>query len=331
MCSRIAKAMDKRSICRLCINEVNPDDPDVRFLLDETIQKALNHVFPFEIYYSVDLPVNICKNCSWNVLDFLSYSEIVQHNQKKLASQLLPDQVQNCNVNQELDMGDIGQNINAKERPTNRSEEYVDNMTMVNCKKEIDDILVTNEIHPDSIDYSYETLAEFIGSVTCEKYEIVPSVYDETPECSNSSNTCDDLSDISVTKNESPQFDNAINKKDGKNVRRMPHKRIPMKRKTRRNKTKSRVIKKTKHTVETSGDYFCSKCDRKFSILQELRYHRQNHIETCTICKKTLNHKSMRKHKETQHKSNKLQMYVKSFPDLRDTRGTRIRDTQSKI
>ncbi|EAA14083.5 AGAP009656-PA, partial [Anopheles gambiae str. PEST] len=71
------------AVCRLCLRDVDPDDSGSS-VLDAAFQKALAAVFRFKIKFNEDLPEYTCKQCSWNVLDFHSYSEIVKNNQEKL-------------------------------------------------------------------------------------------------------------------------------------------------------------------------------------------------------------------------------------------------------
>ncbi|XP_049284785.1 zinc finger protein 888 [Anopheles funestus] len=69
--------------CRLCLGEVHPDDrgSSIREVL---FRSAINRVFSFEIKHDDGLPIYTCNDCSQQVWDFNSYSQLVQRNQNTL-------------------------------------------------------------------------------------------------------------------------------------------------------------------------------------------------------------------------------------------------------
>uniref|UniRef100_A0A182Y8A8 ZAD domain-containing protein n=1 Tax=Anopheles stephensi TaxID=30069 RepID=A0A182Y8A8_ANOST len=71
--------------CRLCLAALDPDDCGYSIAKNARFRKALEQVFTFKISFeAADLPEYTCKQCSWNVLDFQSFSELVKANQEKL-------------------------------------------------------------------------------------------------------------------------------------------------------------------------------------------------------------------------------------------------------
>uniref|UniRef100_A0A182PKV7 Uncharacterized protein n=1 Tax=Anopheles epiroticus TaxID=199890 RepID=A0A182PKV7_9DIPT len=75
--------MSSDTVCRLCLIDMVPDECGSS-VLDVPFQQALEAVFKFKITFKAGLPGYTCQRCSWNVLDFQSYSEIVKSNQEKL-------------------------------------------------------------------------------------------------------------------------------------------------------------------------------------------------------------------------------------------------------
>ncbi|XP_052897213.1 zinc finger protein 888 [Anopheles moucheti] len=69
--------------CRLCLGEVHPDDRGSS-ILEALFRGAINRVFSFEIKHDVSLPIYTCNDCSQQVWDFNSYSQLVQRNQNIL-------------------------------------------------------------------------------------------------------------------------------------------------------------------------------------------------------------------------------------------------------
>lgn len=294
-------------ICRLCFKDLDPDDPDVRSILDDTLQIAFKCVFPFKIWFSEDLPMYACKQCSWNVLDFHSYIEIVQKNQDTFAIKGLLDNTTSPTARkrkEEMDKENAGPLKNSKRLSSiSFSEQYapcevnVDNITGGYCKVEPDNIMVTNEIHPDLMDFSYETFEECNASITWENYKITTSVYDAATELPEFLNTCKDLNDISVKQNKTPVCHNGMKKKANINGITVSQKKKKCFIKSKKTVELNRINKKLITNAETNADFQCTVCGMKFKAKKQLKNHNRNHrTEKCQICKKTLKNRYMSRH-----------------------------------
>uniref|UniRef100_A0A182WN52 ZAD domain-containing protein n=1 Tax=Anopheles minimus TaxID=112268 RepID=A0A182WN52_9DIPT len=297
--------------CRLCFKYLDPDDPDSRSILDETLQIAFNCVFPFKILFKEDLPMYVCKQCTWNVLDFHSYSEIVQKNQEtfEIKQSLDNATVQNGNEKEEMD----------KENTEPMLEQYVpcefnvDNIALVHCKAELDEILVANEIHPDLMEYSFEGSEECYASITCENYKITASVYDDATELPESFHTCNNLNDTSVEQNETPVCHSAINSKDDNNETRVLGKK---KKCLKKSQTTDKLNMTNKRLPEKTNAESCIICGKKYPSKQSLYNHQRAHrTTTCQICKRTLQKRNLTKHLEIHKTAKCCSLCAKSFMD----------------
>ncbi|XP_035905544.1 zinc finger protein 845-like [Anopheles stephensi] len=74
--------------CRLCLGEVHPDDRGSS-ILEALFRSAIDRVFSFEIKHDDSLPIYTCNDCSQQVWDFNSYSQLVQKNQNTLEQRRL--------------------------------------------------------------------------------------------------------------------------------------------------------------------------------------------------------------------------------------------------
>lgn len=291
----LAKAMHEKR-CRFCFKHLDPDDPDVRSILDETFQNVLQNVFPFKIDFSEHLPRHTCKQCSWNVLDFNSFSEIVQRNQKIFGSKHLPHETlaDHCYMKQEMEKENADPMIHQKEILSSPCEEYVlhscglDNTALATCKAELDDIVVTNEMHPDLMSYSFDTLEEYNANITCESYKITPFFYNDSTELSKSLNDCNNVNDTSFENIDRTLCESAINNNTNDSSEVPPE--------------------------NTSAGFSCNECDRKFHSRKQMIDHYQSHRNTsCKICCKTLRIKSMKRHLRTHILDNHCAVCGKSY------------------
>uniref|UniRef100_A0A182WG92 Protein krueppel n=1 Tax=Anopheles minimus TaxID=112268 RepID=A0A182WG92_9DIPT len=100
--------------CRLCLGEVHPDDRGSS-VLEALFRSAINRVFSFEIKDDDRLPIYTCNDCSQQVWDFNSYSQLVQRNQNTLEqTHLLEREASNSTENavlQPIDPDKIKQEI----------------------------------------------------------------------------------------------------------------------------------------------------------------------------------------------------------------------------
>uniref|UniRef100_A0A182MS63 Protein krueppel n=1 Tax=Anopheles culicifacies TaxID=139723 RepID=A0A182MS63_9DIPT len=74
--------------CRLCLGEVHPDDRGSS-VQEALFRSAINRVFSFEIKQDERLPIYTCNDCSQQVWDFNSYSQLVERNQNTLEQTYL--------------------------------------------------------------------------------------------------------------------------------------------------------------------------------------------------------------------------------------------------
>ncbi|XP_050077510.1 zinc finger protein 600 [Anopheles maculipalpis] len=82
--------MMSETSCRLCLGEVHPDDRGSS-ILEALFRSAIDRVFSFKIKHDENLPIHTCNDCSQQVWDFYSYSQLVQKNQNTLEQRLLQD------------------------------------------------------------------------------------------------------------------------------------------------------------------------------------------------------------------------------------------------
>lgn len=284
------------TICRLCFKELDPDDPDARSIMDNGIQKALKTVFPFKIWIAEGLPMYTCKQCSWNVLDFYCYSELVQKNQETLEHKLSPEQkiaqtsIDTEGVVKENAVPNIIVQRTAQLHSTKLTEE-----PLISCKAELDDVSVADELHPDLLDYSFENFEQYNTSITCEDYKITTDVYDGVTEYSAA------VSEEPTITHESDGKD--INKKKVSFTQPNPTVECELSGKKNRkivskSHNTSKELNLKQRTYKTDGEEFaCTKCDQTFPTKIALSKHTVNHENvTCATCKITLRRKNMRKH-----------------------------------
>ncbi|XP_035910787.1 uncharacterized protein LOC118511608 [Anopheles stephensi] len=299
------------TICRLCFKELDPDDPDIHSILEKGIQKALKTVFPFEIWFAEDLPMYTCKQCSWNVLDFYCYSELVQKNQETLESKLLQEQkvAQKCYDMETTDKENAAPNIAFKPEmqlpDTNVADEH-----LIICKTELDDVLVANELHPDWMDYSFEYFNHGNTSITCEEYKITADVYD------NATENCEPVPEDRQTIVAQEREDEEMNTKQMPTAGRAKQKRKRKVVKKSHTSTSIKVNAKRRTAKTNESELSCPECDRTFPNLSSLRNHEVCHVyDTCVVCKKSLRQKSMRNHMLRAHSTvNRSQEKQNNYP-----------------
>lgn len=272
----------------MCFKALDPDDPDVRSILDKVIQTAFKFVFPFEIRFADHLPMYTCKQCSWNVLDFYYYSEEVQKNQEVLMIQRLAEQkaAQDCSEQYELKKENIAPN------DTGLTEEH-----LIACKIELDDVHVANELHPDLMEYSFEAFDQTNTSITCEEYKISTDGYDIGAECEKQPVVVHERGGDGEVNEEKSSFSltELFSVIDSELQQGNQTKRV--------NKSDVSRKLKSKRCSKTRGEKFgCYQCIRIFRTKSSLDRHIASHeYEKCTVCKKTLRRSSIRLHKLRVH------------------------------
>ncbi|XP_052893744.1 uncharacterized protein LOC128301352 isoform X2 [Anopheles moucheti] len=308
----------KDDVCRLCLAVLDPEDSGCS-VLNDRFRQALDNVFTFEISADKDLPVNTCKQCSWNVFDFQSYSELVKKNQEILEKGL-PRNDQNESTTEEITvvngMGDTNQNnVTNDSEPFNSSQPEekhpVDtNITPIGNELSLDDVKVAYEIHPDheSSTMLEQDAGKPYSDMVCEEYVITPCEAEE-----NSNHTImesaleknilptrvrfadEDKNDISDS-DEPSQKKNKISTPGCAAARDI----------VRRNNlvddlynASSNVHKEVMRVLNDRDNEMhpCAQCEKKFASKWQLDYHKQEHmIIKCPFCRKTVSAKTLNSH-----------------------------------
>uniref|UniRef100_A0A182Q6W0 C2H2-type domain-containing protein n=1 Tax=Anopheles farauti TaxID=69004 RepID=A0A182Q6W0_9DIPT len=270
------------STCRLCLKDIDPDDCGSS-VYDEHMRLAMANVFPFEISFHRDLPMNTCKHCTWNVMDFDSYCENVQKNQKKLEQELIVDD------DSESDEDDLPMGNNYSDEVI--SEEIIPSACDVSslvkpehfadCNIELSPVDISAVIFDDAVDelkenitVAYEPHPDF-ASVDWEeacKNELQLNVArkeDQTVYCSEPEH---------LIQSEENNTDHSINA----HIHNIT---------VLNGKASESEHHHTGHGVNET--LFCDQCCKTFSSKLSLYKHKRYHVSVeCPICKqsKSINH-----------------------------------------
>uniref|UniRef100_A0A453YZC0 C2H2-type domain-containing protein n=1 Tax=Anopheles gambiae TaxID=7165 RepID=A0A453YZC0_ANOGA len=315
-------------ICRLCLKDLDADDPDGGSILDEKIRKAMNNVFCFKVCFEAELPQNICKQCSWNVQDFECFSELVEKNQKILKQKYLP--MESPHYTEDESTEQVDQESCVQEPSTQSqlatvssstvSDIYLDSnvydkpLVDMAYKTELDEVDVVDEFHPDLMETSITGIEQWRTIMTCGDYKI-SSDYDTTESSSNEENV-ENFLEI-MEENNNPHNEPSkgkLNKQVEKDCLRSLSNHCPP---DTNDKEQYACMVPSQDSLKTSndkenvsknndkGEFVCGECGQTFVIKRKLYAHRQNHqLQKCVICSKTLKRKSFQRHLLTHKREN---------------------------
>uniref|UniRef100_A0A182VTX0 Uncharacterized protein n=1 Tax=Anopheles minimus TaxID=112268 RepID=A0A182VTX0_9DIPT len=299
------------TICRLCLVALDPDDSACS-VLDDRFRQVLDSVFTFQIRLEEDLPVHTCKRCSWNVLDFQSYSELVQRNQEKLEKGLLlnvqnkstegedtvtsdrsaHDDVHESNVTDDFETLNSSQ-LSHENDPLNANASHTDN------DLSLDDVEVAFEIYPDH--RSSTMLAEDAENqyevAICEEYLITAN---------DSAGSDPTAMETVVEENILPAKEPAVADFSDADESAQKKKKISY---LRCASAEANVCLGTHVEAEhasnahASEKHPCEQCEKNFVTIWQLEYHKQEHmVLKCPFCQKSVHGKGLNLHVAT-HKN----------------------------
>lgn len=269
MCKEAPKPLQKvamkDAVCRLCLAGFDSDDCGYS-IANDRFRKALEQVFTFKICFEEDdLPEYTCKQCSWNVLDFQSFSELVQTNQEKLQERsLLNDQNESIDGQQTTDIPDgIAYDEERSEgSASNGLEPWNTSSEGMGCASS--DVEEVYKIHPDH-DYSSKPVQDsdkLCPVMICEEYlitsnEIEPSSYSGNDKVL-------DGNEPPAKKRKIPSVCTSKNQNNNSDPPRSDSNNVPI----------------------SSKMYPCEQCEKMFVSRWEVAYHKQEHTVTkCMFCK----------------------------------------------
>lgn len=294
----------KDAICRLCLVDLDPDDSGCTVLNDQ-FRKALDIVFPFKIRLEEELPVHTCKQCSWNVLDFQSYSEIVQRNQEKLETELLRN-VQNRStqegdalsteaaVNDNIDEGSATRDLETfnSSQPSQEKDPSSVNTSHTDNDRSLDDAKIAYDVHSDN---ERSTLLDEGSDIILEEYLITPN----------------ELEDLNYTTIEAAKDRLSVEDEDHCSGTDEPaQKRKKMSSLECATVRENIAVSDSYHTLsnppkgadhasngDASAKHICEQCEKQFVTKWHLEYHKQEHIMVdCPFCKKSIPAKTLQSH-----------------------------------
>lgn len=329
----------KDTVCRLCLCVLDPDDDDGGYsVLNDRFRTALENVFTFKISLEMDLPVQACKQCSWNVLDFQSFSELVKKNQEQLEKALLnvennsaADDTGTC---EHINEGNVESHFETLNSSQISDENNTINANTTPTDNEIclDDVKVKYEIHPDhaSLRMLEESADKLCPDMVCEEYIITSG------ETENSNyNTMQ----TAVKQNILYDKDRSTTVEDENDISDTDEQRVVKKQKicTREcasvtendlvSDSSSNVgVNNPKETVpvlieQAYGIYSCELCEKKCASKWLLEYHKQEHvILKCPFCQKSLPAKTLHAHIATHQDAYSCNTCNKKFINQRQFR-----------
>uniref|UniRef100_A0A1S4H1R3 C2H2-type domain-containing protein n=1 Tax=Anopheles gambiae TaxID=7165 RepID=A0A1S4H1R3_ANOGA len=289
------------AVCRLCLRDVDPDDSGSS-VLDAAFQKALAAVFRFKIKFNEDLPEYTCKQCSWNVLDFHSYSEIVKNNQEKLLQDTSQTNRSNNTFTEDSFEGfeDQGIEENGLEKSSSMKTVEENGHIVSDKKRDLDHSEMTSEYLMDC-----ETTTSLVNGaadklcsvLVCEEF-IISNLNNEN-DSSNSDTvetpferdilTADDRLISAGDDNEEREIHDANAKRKRVNS---------PKDKDTASATNGLKLHQEPSAGKTDESYACEDCGKTFETKWQTEYHSQKHHTTvkCPCCNKSILAKDLNSH-----------------------------------
>uniref|UniRef100_A0A182JNR1 C2H2-type domain-containing protein n=1 Tax=Anopheles christyi TaxID=43041 RepID=A0A182JNR1_9DIPT len=290
------------TVCRLCLGDTDPDDSGSS-VLDVAFQKALEAVFTFKIKFKDDLPEYACKQCSWNVIDFYSYSDIVKSNQEKLQHD--PSQTNLSNESfTEDSFGDFEDEESEKNdlETSNSSKIAEENYQLENCSYSPD-----SKHGPGQNEASNEILVDFERTTSaagkqntvlvCEEF-IITSASLTSENGSLKGDTREKDSSLIVAGDENKECE------------------------LYRSRAKRKCIRHpTDDNLDTDVESkLCLSCNRQCTCNDRLTFHRQpliannNELYSCEQCDKIFESKWQSEYHQREHTTVKCPCCYKSVP-----------------
>uniref|UniRef100_A0A182SL18 Protein krueppel n=1 Tax=Anopheles maculatus TaxID=74869 RepID=A0A182SL18_9DIPT len=297
--------------CRLCLGEVHPDDRGSS-ILEALFRSAIDRVFSFEIQHDGNLPTYTCNDCSQQVWDFNSYSQLVQKNQNTLQQRRLQnDKPSKSNVESEgFPLQPIDPDRIKKETVTSDEESETPLPAPDHVMEECG-LLSAIKTEPNELDEDVQTLsdqvvvkAELNINDTQENMEVAQAV--ENATASGTAPTFDTAdikknegSDSEVDSNDSNDSEDDVETNAAQSEEPLPSKNLIEK---MRERIRERI-------AAHKADLRCNICDRTYPNERYLKTHndvvhapyiRRRPWFPCDLCNKTFLQKSLlQNHRKT--------------------------------
>uniref|UniRef100_A0A182NGR4 Uncharacterized protein n=1 Tax=Anopheles dirus TaxID=7168 RepID=A0A182NGR4_9DIPT len=244
------------SKCRLCLVAIDPDDCGSS-IFDRRLELAMASVFPFEIPFHRNLPMNTCEHCTWIVLDFHTYCKSVQKNQEKLEQERIRDD--------EIDSDDglpVHRGVSSIIKEETAFSDDEDQLFRKSPVYAHGPVAVTagRKSGIGSTTKKRVSKNELLLSESFEEYQITPS-----SEC---------MEEINVSSSDSTSEADTITDVSEPEQRATKSRRLS----TRQAKATVSSNKRVReHNTGSADEFACDHCDKTFHLKQQLSKHQRCH------------------------------------------------------